>query len=152
MQLSPNSLNKYNRSSIKGDENFHLLTLRKKNLKYNRSSIKGDENRYCNNWHIFSLLFKYNRSSIKGDENSFRSVTCSSIASKIQPLLDKRGRERCLVKILFHTQHEIQPLLDKRGREHLANRLLSYINRKYNRSSIKGDENFKWISLSTSSP
>ena len=39
------SVTKYNRSSIKGDENYVLPVLDKNILlKYNRSSIKGDEN------------------------------------------------------------------------------------------------------------
>ena len=37
-------------------------------IKYNRSSIKGDEN-FIDSVHGSSIHDKYNRSSIKGDEN-----------------------------------------------------------------------------------
>ena len=60
---------KYNRSSIKGDENyFYHFNSPFSFLKYNRSSIKGDENPFLSFFNFF-VLFKYNRSSIKGDEN-----------------------------------------------------------------------------------
>ena len=62
---------KYNRSSIKGDENFFLLFIIFYILKYNRSSIKGDENLLATN-NLWDLPGKYNRSSIKGDENTYR--------------------------------------------------------------------------------
>ena len=42
-------------------------------LKYNRSSIKGDENEQ-DNFLTCYILYKYNRSSIKGDENMLRSI------------------------------------------------------------------------------
>ena len=69
---------------------------------------------------------------------------------EIQPLLDKRGRERqysgywCIVVL------EIQPLLDKRGREPIwIFNQITFFNFKYNRSSIKGDENtFVFVNVS----
>ena len=60
---------KYNRSSIKGDENRRFLEYNDTTfLKYNRSSIKGDENPASAAADV-SVRRKYNRSSIKGDEN-----------------------------------------------------------------------------------
>ena len=156
---------KYNRSSIKGDENFIILIIiynfikiqplldkrgRERFLlsctssnfpKYNRSSIKGDENPFqVKYWCLFRE--KYNRSSIKGDENKFKADSYSAISSEIQPLLDKRGREQKLKASSLTYFQKIQPLLDKRGRELTIIWFLIVENFfKYNRSSIKGDEN-----------
>ena len=109
-------------------------------MKYNRSSIKGDENTTISLLIVY-IGFKYNRSSIKGDENNNRRLRCHNATIEIQPLLDKRGREprrrRCryclhlkynrssikgdenyrVISIKHTSSYEIQPLLDKRGRE-----------------------------------
>ena len=47
-------------------------------FKYNRSSIKGDENPYGDFTRVI-FEYKYNRSSIKGDENFSRIASISSV-------------------------------------------------------------------------
>ena len=52
------------------------------------------------------------------------------------------------LKHIKQNKKEIQPLLDKRGREQLIS-FLSYLDwiSKYNRSSIKGDENSSLVQV-----
>ena len=90
----------------------------------------------------FFLLGKYNRSSIKGDENSRIASISSVISTKIQPLLDKRGREQ-LSKFIGKPENNLKYNRSsiKGDENYYQETISSYRNQKYNRSSIKGDEN-----------
>ena len=124
----------------RGREPLFLTTVFSVNSKYNRSSIKGDENPTLSLFY-FLVIQKYNRSSIKGDENIRYLFLLCKFRLQIQPLLDKRGREldnscNCF---FVHAKYNRSSIKGDENRKAWVSATFLII--KYNRSSIKGDEN-----------